>query len=128
MRNEKMSASFSWPEVKSGQGPPLSKLGYPEGWSDRPTISRPSLPHYSHGSRDKSGPVKANDKKTESFMILQCAIMCLATQKILLGIHCTASLIGPPKDFEKIMYCPKFESFQNNSYQASSKTVIPKTI
>lgn len=61
-------------------------------------------------------------------MILQCAIMCCATQKILLGIQCTASLTGPRKDLEKIMDCPKFESFQNNSYQASSKTVIPKTI
>ena len=52
--------------------------------------------------------------------------MCLVTQKIWFRIYCTASLIGPRKDLEKIVYFQKFESFQNNSYQASSETVILK--
>lgn len=66
--------------------------------------------------------------KKQNLLWFYSVIMCLATQKILFGIYCTAIPTGPHEDLKKIMYCPKFESFQNNSYQASPKTVIPKTI
>lgn len=66
-----MSANFPEPKVKSGQGSPLSKLGYPQGWFFRPTYQLLSLPHHPHGGHNKSGPVKAYDKKMEPFCDLK---------------------------------------------------------
>lgn len=100
---------------------------HPEGWSDRPTIAVLTASLFTWKPRINQGQSRLTTKN-RTFYDFTVSLCVWQLRKFCLGSTKNVTLIGPHEDLKKIMYCPKFESFQNNSYQASPKTVIPKTI